>query len=373
MLKKCNINSARCCPKSTRSGTESLLASENRLKTKRKCIVAQIEELNASNWGISFAFALCWANSVDFAVNEPGVNQKGRWRMHALQLASLAHTIATQAPAHLATRKPVKPDHAHAYWLASRMRHDFWSGCLTEHREAIQKPGTCSREARWNEILPVIQEILISEPLTRCVSLHAMNLEESGIDSDFTAMAQSALSTHIEARHRCLHLIVFGSGLSTFLAVRLNRLRRSMEEFNDAVLGMMRTASGIGTLLFEPEAAAKFQQAFRQSGRPTDVLRRFNNHALQHWLHRICVRDVDQRSANPRLNARLSQSLLACIPTELFDSFGITQSKETIHIRNSENPDSDQLSWESVASSPLELLKPMRSETPDLAQTKRRW
>ena len=293
--------------------------------------------------------------------------------MHALQLASVAHLVATHAHAHQAVRVPINREATHAYWLATRMRHEFWSGCLSEHREVIQKPGTCSREARWNEILPVIQEVLISEPLTRCISLHAMNLEEAGIDQDFAAIAQSALSTHIEARHRCLHLIVFGSGLSTFLAVRLNRLRRSMEEFNDTALAMMRPASDIGTLLFEPELAARLQKSFKHNTPSTDVLRRMNSHTLQNWLHRACVRDVDQRIANARLNQKLAQAVLSCFPKELFDSFGMVHSHRALALRQVQSLETDQLSWDSLGNSPLDVLKPMRDETPDLAQKSRRW
>lgn len=294
--------------------------------------------------------------------------------MHAIQLATLAHVYATQASAQLNLRLPVKREAAHAFWLANRLRHEFWSGKLAAHRSEIQKPGVCAREIRWNEILPVMQEVLISEPLTRCVSLHAANLEELGIDSDFAPLAESALAAHIEARHRCLHLIVFGSGLSTFLAVRLNRLRRSMENYCDRLLAMMRPAMNLGQICFEASEMESIWRLQNEAPAASGMISRVYGHTLQTWLHRNCLRDVDERTANARLNERLANGIMDSFPNELFDSFGVAKSSQATWLGiESAETDGFQIDFTNCWSSPLDVLKTGRDTTNSELQSPKRW
>ncbi len=160
--------------------------------------------------------------------------------MHALDLAELATIVARYSPTMIAHRSAPPRSCQQRYWLEAKFRHDFWSSKLATHRQEIQCLGVTHRRHCWQRILPIMEDILVAEPLTRCIAYHARLLADRSIDSDFSTLANSVLSSHIEARHRCLHLLVFGEGLSVEHSVRLNRIRRELESFSDSLLGTLQ-------------------------------------------------------------------------------------------------------------------------------------
>ena len=107
--------------------------------------------------------------------------------MHALQLIEFAAAFSRHSEACVLTGQPLRREAANSYWLNCRYRHDLWSASLNKHRKAIQKEHSELQSRSWYEVLPTIHEILLSEPLTRCITQLALVLEEREIDSDFGA------------------------------------------------------------------------------------------------------------------------------------------------------------------------------------------
>ncbi len=295
--------------------------------------------------------------------------------MHSIELTSLAATFVRTAESQLALGTAVDKRAAESYWLAARYRHEFWSGRLADHRAAIQRPGISHRHACWQEILPVLQEVLISEPLTRCLAYQAKILEEFGIDQDLAGLASSALGAHLESRHRCLHLIVFGTGLSPELAVALNRLRRLMEHFNDQLLILLRPIDGLPTYAFDCQTTAISQ---RQLGlaRTSAFLRSLHTCVLRSWLASTCSREygLSAKPANPRLNTLMSRAVLQMLPHELFDSFGLPRSRETLRAgQPGLESDGNQLDASQPDVLPLNLLSASHPRHAQLEPDDRRW
>jgi len=168
----------------------------------------------------------------------------------------------------------------------------------------------------------VLQEILLSEPLSRVVAYHAAVLELLGLDREFSPLATSALATHIEARNRCLHLIVFGQGLPVEDAVRLNRLRRSLERYTDELLACLPALQTCALYGFEAkQLTAKQAQTGPQHRQSTWTTLQVVCSAKAMW-HAI-RHDLDWRSGSARLNYQLSQEVLRLSSNCSFDSFGI--------------------------------------------------
>ncbi len=291
--------------------------------------------------------------------------------MHAVDLASLTSSFASCSAALCNLPDSVVRPAVQDYWLTNRFRHENWIRSLAAHRHAIQESGVSFRSNRWHEILPVIQEVLLSEPLARCMAYHAkaaderrsaavgMSAEghaEENLDSEFTTLAFSALAAHKEARHRCLHLIVFGPGLSVEHAVRLNRLRRAMEEFSDRLLSAMQPIKNMEAFAFNMPAVVQSQSALATASlhNPSVDLHLRGTSRL---LWRTIEADVDWRIANARLNYKLSQNVLGLLPPHLFDSWGVIRSTRQVSYLNppAESPGSPNDMW-SNASNPVELL-----------------
>jgi hypothetical protein len=241
--------------------------------------------------------------------------------MHAIEIADLAGTFVSGTPAQYALRLPPAGSAPQGYWLTTQFRHEEWMRQLALHRDSIQQPGLSRRLRNWTAILPVLQEILLSEPLSRVVAYHAAVLELFGLDREFSPLATSALATHIEARNRCLHLIVFGQGMPVEDAVRLNRLRRSLERYTDELLACLPALQTCALYGFEAKQLTAMQA---QAGSP---LRQSTWTNLQvvcsaEAMWRTIRHDLDWRSGNARLNYLLSQDVLRLINTGSFDSFG---------------------------------------------------
>lgn len=297
--------------------------------------------------------------------------------MHALDLAELATIVAHYSPAIIAHRTPPPRNRQQEYWLEARFRHDVWSSKLATHRQEIQAVGVTHRRHCWQRILPIMEDILVSEPLTRCLAYHARLLADRQIDSDFSTIANSVLSSHIEARHRCLHLLVFGEGLSVEHSVRLNRLRRELESYTDSLLATLPPLESAASICFDTSW--------------TDQQRDYANaFANTRWidtrgLHLACLR----RSLKPSMTHRLAASNPACTTSaykiysavigffagDLFDSLGLPRSPQNASLlaESAEASPAIELFEAPLATTITQLMSSPRPRSETSTSEHKRW
>ncbi len=246
--------------------------------------------------------------------------------MHARQFVSIASTLA--GASHILNRPEIQTcgDAAHSYWLANRFRCDAWHARISQHRTAIDQCGTSRRTRLWHDILPTLQEILCSEPLTRTIAYLAAILETHSADGDWSPLAQSVLSSHVEARLRCLNLMVFGYGIPVEQAVRLNRLRRLMEFASDALISSLPPLRAIELYAFDVPLVLNQQKQFR-SYPISEPIERVRVQILISGVEQALLMDHDQRTANPQLNENIAEAALGLLPKESFDSFGVSHTR----------------------------------------------
>ena len=251
--------------------------------------------------------------------------------MHAIDLAELASTFVRMATPLTNLRLPPRRSAAQELWLIARYRQENWLHDLAQHRDAISRPGTSRRVQLWAEIMPVIQEVLLSEPLSRVVAYLASVWDSRSIDHELAPLALSTLAAHTEARNRCLHLIVFGQGLAVENAVKVNRLRRNLETYTDQLLACLPTVPNPGHFAFEPRQLARRSANLRTADRQPNWLNiQAFAHAEQLW--QAVHHDLDWRSASARLNYQLSQRTLGLIPCGGFDSAGVPHSANSLRL-----------------------------------------
>lgn len=251
--------------------------------------------------------------------------------MHAIDLAELASTFVRMSAPLTNLRVPPRRPAAQELWLISRYRQENWLHDLAQHRDAIARPGTSRRTRLWADIIPVIQEVLLSEPLSRVIAYLASLWDIRSIDSELAPLALSTLAAHVEARNRCLHLIVFGQGLAVENAVKINRLRRSLETYSDQLLTCLPALANPGLFAFEPRQLARRQASLSTADRQATWL---NMHAVAHAEHlwKAVHHDLDWRTANARLNYQLNQHTLGLLPAACFDSVGVPHSANSMRL-----------------------------------------
>lgn len=241
--------------------------------------------------------------------------------MHAVELADLAGTFVRGTPALYALRLSPGRQSTEEYWLTSRYRHENWMHELSLHRDLIARPGTSRRARQWQEMLPLFQEILLTEPLSRVIAYHATVLDEKEIDPDFSPTANSVLAAHVEARNRCLHSIVFGQGLPVESAVSLNCLRRIMESYTDSLLSCLPAVKHYGLYCFEsgkfPDRQVALASADQTAWTTLQTL------SLSDEVWQSIRHIIDWRTGSGRLNYQLSQHILKMSPAPSFDSCGV--------------------------------------------------
>jgi hypothetical protein len=245
--------------------------------------------------------------------------------MHCLNLADLAAILAHHGPSILYRRRQVPTDAVTRYWSACRQRFDLWHHAFGRYREIEQQGNAAHRRSWWETHHPLLEEILVSEMLTRVYAAVGAGLDSDADQAEISPVVHSVYLSQLEARNRVLHLMVYGRGNSIDEAVRLNRLRREVDRWTDVLIGQL-TAAAPGSLdyaICRQRASGHASEANSHgSGNLGDTLR---------WLSAATMRDALARrlhatSALPEANRKVAEAVMLCLRPDLFDSVGLLKS-----------------------------------------------
>ncbi len=245
--------------------------------------------------------------------------------MHVVELAKLAAVMAHHGPALLYRHASVPPEAVSCYWTASRQRLDLWHHTLIRFNRAENNENPNCMRHWWQEHHGVLEEILVSELLTRVIAAIADGTDRTAGRDEFSPIAQAIYLSHLEARNRVQTLILDRRGCSVTDAIRLNRLRRVIERWIDILIGQL----------------AGYDRALVRYGINVD---RTSCHANDYdwqatspqrettaWLVRASLADsirrkVAKQASLPQANKSIADSVLLILRPELFDSVGTLKS-----------------------------------------------
>lgn len=252
--------------------------------------------------------------------------------MHACDLVHLAAVIADQARAFIESGQPISLAALDEYWVASRCRLDRWGRALGNFTRLVHADPIQARHA-WPGMRGVIEEILLSEILTRVWSATLYEHDRRLGHHECDAIVRSVMMGHLEARHRALLLLLHGSGVGTVAAVKLNQLRLKIERWIDLLVGsIVDDDKGVVQFSIDPERAAEFAADLHgHSQRP------LARHAWQLTIASLKMAFRSRRkqdTGNSDLNHRVAQSITACFPPDLFDATGPLRSLWTVRLTN---------------------------------------
>ncbi len=245
--------------------------------------------------------------------------------MHCVQTAELAALISQHGQSILYRAPMIRAESMSAYWAASRSRFGLWHEAIRRHRVAEECDTWLPLRAWWRGHLPVLEEILVSELLTRVVAVIGTGVDASNGTDELAPVTQSVHLAHLESRNRVMNLILDGRGASVSEKVRLNRLRQAVERWTDTLVGRMCVdrpelmSYAIDRKRAESYAADTRElttAAYRQT---SDELM---NAAMSDTLRRRC----GVATANSQSNDSVVDTVLAMLEPVLFDGFGNTKS-----------------------------------------------
>jgi hypothetical protein len=241
--------------------------------------------------------------------------------MHVRELVELGALVAAQGSVSIRPSDDLLERHVEDYWLASRCRLDRWGIAIKNFSTLTQ---TTTPEEVWDDVRPTIEEILVSELLTRTWSAVACASDQLRGTGQLEPIVRSVMGGHLEARNRALSLLVFGRGLDVEQAVSLNRLRKRTERWTDMLLGHLLPAFDVAEFAFDASRSSDFASDLEHENKHTPPAQTWNlilaslRAAFQHGL--------SDCSPNADLNERIAAGVLACFRSELFDSSPLAKS-----------------------------------------------
>lgn len=252
--------------------------------------------------------------------------------MHARELVEFAALLASNGPAIIGHATRLSDSGLEQYWSASRSRQECWGRSLKTFSYELQYAQSKDMVTRWAEIRDVLEEILTTEVLTRIWGAVCCGYEQRrGLD-EASPIVRNVLAGHLEARHRALNLMVYGHGLRVEEAVSLNRMRRRNERWNDMLLGYLPESTEAAEFAFSPARVKEFAADARDSIQPETAWSLLLTSLRIAYQRQTCA-----TSPNEGLNRRVAAAVLACLPSELFESTGTLKSLWLLRMQHAAN------------------------------------
>ena len=241
--------------------------------------------------------------------------------MHARQLAQIGSWIAVHAPTLIFGNSSPQELVSVDYWTTSKCRIQRWLAALEVFEEDLA--STELSHDPWPAIQTVVEEILVSEFLTRVWSAAVMAHDTYQESDELFGLAHSVHISHIEARTRALRMLLKNQAANEEVFDRLNNLRRKIERWTDVFLARVTDVAIAELFAFDEQRVRDFHEEAEYSS-PVNQNRR--NQVLMAAFATDIASFQSKWAANPELNRKISSSLLACFPSDRFDSLGLPKS-----------------------------------------------
>lgn len=245
--------------------------------------------------------------------------------MHVVELAELAAVMAHHGPALLYRHASVPPEAVSCYWTASRQRQDLWHQSLIRFDRAVDQADPFRMRGWWLEHVGVLEEIFVSELLTRVIAAIADGVDRASGRDEFSPIAQAIYLSHLDVRNRVQALILDRRGCTVYDAIRLNRLRRTTERWIDVLIGQLagcdRELVRYGIDINRTALHAN-DSDWRTPSPERETIK---------WLIRASMADSIRRKVAtqpslPHANRSVADSVLLILRPDLFDSVGTLKS-----------------------------------------------
>ena len=234
--------------------------------------------------------------------------------MHHRELAELAALLAIHSPAIVQQRRTLSPGSSQAYWAASKCRLDRWSRVLRQLTTA-EADGQLPATLAWPRFAPVLEEILVSELLTRIWTATTVAYDAALGEQELEPVGRSIFMAHLDARRRVLSLIAEGRVLALGQIIELNRLRRRVERWTDMLLAHFAGVTETREFAFEPERARDFADDLDRDSTSED--RQLTCELVLASIRASFGDGLAERSPNPDLNRRIGSAVLTVFGDEI--------------------------------------------------------
>ena len=254
--------------------------------------------------------------------------------MHSVLLVDLAAVVSEHGPAILYGRDTLSPEALTQYWTATHSRFNLWHQAMARYSRAEKANDIEAINAWWRDHTAVLEEILVSEILSRVVAALGAGLDARASDEEISPVTHAILLNHLEASNRVHQVILKAHGPAAVKAEQLNRVRQGIESWTDVLLGRMaiRNSEPLKYAIDRDRATEYAEEATLQGH---GVTRRTSNALMNISMHEMISQRLSPEPALPAANREVSRSVMLMLRPELFDSVGSLKSLWMHRIENS--------------------------------------
>jgi hypothetical protein len=254
--------------------------------------------------------------------------------MNAYELADLAALVAVRGQQLLAADAPTMDQLLTTYWKASRCRLDRWFRNL---RVLTRR----SDRSEWSpNATGLIEEILVSEILTRAVAAITVGHDERHSQAESAPVGRNIFNGQFDARRRAMSLVASlprpdddGSGppIDALLA-----LHRQCDRWSDLLLAYLTPYVDVDEFAASPMRVRDFAYDARghlQSGNSSEMAVTMILAGMRASLEPL----AKTRTPNADLNREIATAVIGGFCPEFFDSHGLLYSAWMERLRNVPN------------------------------------
>jgi hypothetical protein len=235
--------------------------------------------------------------------------------MNAYELVDVAALAAVHGEQLVSADAATINESLTTYWKSSRCRLNRWSRSL----------ASLARQSEWtaNE-LQAVEEILVSDILTRVVAAIAVAHDQRHSPSESAPVARNIAAAHLDVKRRAMALVL-APHRSADHANELLTLRRQSERWTDMLLSYLTPL--VATDEFAVDAARVGDFAF-------DAREHLQSRAASDMAMTMIVAGLRSSfvpiskgsSLNADLNSEIATAIVACFAPDFFDSHGYLRS-----------------------------------------------
>ena len=241
--------------------------------------------------------------------------------MNAQTLAEIGSWIAIHSTALVHGEPPQQAVAVKTYWTASKCRLQRWAGALKMFERDVEL-GSPDHNP-WPAIEIVVQEILLSDLLTRIFSAAMVTHDVYHQSDELRGLAHGIHIGHIEAKNRALRIMLKGQAANEEAFENMNALRRRIERWTDLFLAQLPLCKESELFAFDLSRL----NDFRLENRLADSEEKYRR---QQVFQASLASDLKSLSiqfpANPELNRQVAAGVISCFAADRFDSFGLPKS-----------------------------------------------
>lgn len=280
--------------------------------------------------------------------------------MNLRQTAEVAALVATSAAHIVESPQPVPTPALHGYWKHSRTRLRCWFAALRTAKFNAADAGFPTPDTPQQSLIALAREILVAEMLTRVWSTVLVAHDERRQSGVARAAVDAVFRGQQEARHEVLALLADEEPLALADQISLDRFRRRMERWTDALLGPLAVDYGIDEFAFDPQRAREFSHDGDQG-----PLRGAAERVMPLLLAGLSTAVPSQAEADQErllLNLAVVRSILSAYPAEAFGGQGVLRSPLAGRIERSARHSESPLRSDDATSAGLSFIELRRRE-----------